>query len=229
MQNKDKLLNRIAEYEFSIGLRLTHWIRAASIVFLILSGFYLAYVYISPEITPIPVNFMNAKWRAAHQIIGFLLIGALIFKSYLFVFDKKSRKELASIKDFINPKIWIAQIKYYLFLGEHPKLKGVYNPLQFVAYLGFYAMLILICLTGLILYMHVFHEGLGGALYNYLMPVEVFMGGLGNVREIHHILMWGIIIFVMVHVYMATFNAVKGKDGAMDAIASGYRFLKQDH
>ncbi|AII14818.1 [NiFe] hydrogenase, cytochrome b subunit [Campylobacter iguaniorum] len=218
---------RIAEYEFSIGLRLTHWIRAISIAILIVSGFYLAYVFVSPVITSEPVNFMNAKWRAVHQIVGFVLIGCFIFKFYLFLFDKKSKIERVSVKDSINPKIWIDQVKYYLFLGKHPHLSGVYNPLQFVSYLFFYIVLFVICLTGLILYVHVYHEGLGGLLYDPMRVVEVWMGGLANVRLIHHIAMWIIMIFVVAHVYMAIFNAIKGKDGAMDAIISGYKFPKE--
>ncbi len=74
----------IAEYEFSIELRVTHWIRAICITILIVSGFYLAYVFVSPAITSEPTNFMNAKWRAVHQIVGFILIGCFIFKVYLF-------------------------------------------------------------------------------------------------------------------------------------------------
>ena len=38
-----------------------------------------------------------------------------------------------------------------------------------------------------------------------------------------------IIIFVPIHIYMAIFNAVKGKDGAMDAIISGYKFKEEEH
>ncbi|MCD8213490.1 MAG: Ni/Fe-hydrogenase, b-type cytochrome subunit [Campylobacter sp.] len=221
--------DRISEYEFSIGLRLTHWIRFAAISFLVLSGFYLSYVFISPDISKEPVLFMQAKWRAAHQIAGFVLIACFIFKFYLFVFDKHSRKEWMSAVDFVNPKVWIAQIKYYLFLGPHPHLKGVYNPLQFASYLFFYIVLFVICLSGLILYAHVYHEGLGGLLYEPMRYFEELMGGLANVRTIHRISMWIIIIFVVVHVYMAVFNAVKGKNGAMDAVVSGYKFVKEDH
>ncbi len=57
--------------------------------------------------------------------------------------------------------------------------------------------------------------------------VESWMGGLANVRLIHHISMWAIMVFVVVHVYMAVFNAIKGKDGAIDAIISGYKFPKE--
>lgn len=217
----------IAEYEFSIGLRLTHWIRAISIAILIVSGFYIAYVFASPVITGEPINFMNAKWRAVHQIVGFVLIGCFIFKLYLFMFDRKSHIERVSSKDFLSVKIWIEQIKYYLFLGEHPKLVGTYNPLQFIAYLIFYVVLFLICLTGLALYVHAYHNGLGGLLYTPMSYVELWLGGLANVRILHHICMWIIMIFIPIHVYMAIFNAVKGKNGAMDAIVSGYKFPKE--
>lgn len=221
MQKEKK---HIAEYEFSIGYRLTHWIRAICIVILIVSGLYIAYVFQKPEISGDPVLFMQAKWRFVHLVFGFVMIGAFIFKTYLFFFDKLSKKERVSIKDFFNPKIWIAQIKYYLFIGSHPHLKGVYNPLQFASYIFFYIVLFLISLTGLILYIHVYHEGLGGLLYDMLMPVEALMGGLANVRVVHHLCMVIIMIFVPVHVYMAIFNAVKGKNGSMDAIISGYKF-----
>lgn len=222
-------MKRSTEYEFSIGLRLTHWIRAICIVLLVITGYYIAYVFIAPDPSSEPNVFMQAKFRFAHLVAGFILIGATIFKLYLFVIDKKSRKELISVADFLNPKIWIAQIKYYLFLGEHPHLRGVYNPLQFAAYIGFYLLLALICLTGLILHMHVYHGGLGGFIFEILRPFEVMMGGLSEVRTIHHLCTICIIVFVPIHVYMAVFNAVKGKDGAIDAIISGYKFPKVEH
>jgi Ni/Fe-hydrogenase 1 B-type cytochrome subunit len=39
--------------------------------------------------------------------------------------------------------------------------------------------------------------------------------------------MWGVILFVTVHVYMAIYNAVFGKDGSMDAIFSGMKWHKK--
>ncbi|WP_458699429.1 Ni/Fe-hydrogenase, b-type cytochrome subunit [Sulfurospirillum sp. 1307] len=220
---------RKIEYEFSAGLRWTHWIRAIAIFALTVTGFYLAYVFVAPAASDEPVLFLNAKFRMWHQIAGFVLIAVTLFKSYLFVIDKVSWRERISFLDFVNPKVWIGQIKYYLFLGDHPKLRGVYNPLQFIAYIGLYALVFVICITGLVLYVHVYHNGLGGFLYDYMRPLEVMMGGLANVREIHHIAMWGILIFIPVHIYMAIFNSIMGKEGSIDSIISGYKFEKQDH
>lgn len=227
-RNLDEKLQRKAEYEFSIGLRLTHWIRAISIVILVGTGFYLSYVFQAPIQTAEPTNFMQAKYRLVHQAVGFILIACIIFKIYLFLFDKVSGKERISILDVFNIKLWIGQLKFYMFLGKHPHIKGVYNPLQFVTYFVFYLVMLGIILTGLILYTHTYHEGLGGALYNLLKPLEATLGGLSEVRTYHRILMWVVLIFVPVHIYMAIFNAVKGKDGALDAIVSGYKFVKEE-
>ena len=140
-------MKRNLEFEFSAGLRWTHWLRAIAIAVLTVTGFYLTYVFIIPEASDEPILFLNAKFRMWHEIAGFLLIAVTLFKLYLFLIDKVSMKERIAFLDFISPKIRIQQIKYYLFMGEHPHLKGVYNPLQFIAYVGLYAMVFVIQLS----------------------------------------------------------------------------------
>ena len=212
-------------YEFSSWLRITHWIRVVAIIVLTFTGFYIAIPFISSALNQgEPNNYLYALMRSWHIIFGFVLIGVTLGKFYLFIFDKQSNIERASFKDFINPKMWIKQIKYYMLVGKHPHLKGVYNPLQFIAYVMVYVAIIVICVTGLILHMHVYHEGLGGFLFDILRPLEVMLGGLAWVRELHHIAMWFFIIFLPIHIYLATFNSVFGKSGAMDSIVSGYKW-----
>lgn len=212
-------------YEYPLWLRINHWIRVLAITILTFTGFYIAFPFITPFLNGgEPTNFLNALMRSWHIIFGFLLICVTIGKIYIFFFDKQDKGERKSFGDFISPKMWIKQIKYYALIGEHTHLKGIYNPLQFMAYLGIYLSLILISLTGLILYIHVYHDGLGGLLYNILSPIEVLMGGLAMVREIHHICMWIFIIFLPIHIYLVVFNSVYGKHGDMDSIVSGYKW-----
>jgi len=215
------------EMEFTSLYRWQHWIRALSIVILTVTGFYIAIPFVSPVPNSEPTNFMYALFRSWHEIFGFVLIAVVLFKSYLFVFSKRYRGEMSSIMDFFNPKVWIQQVGYYLLITKHPHLKGTYNPLQFVAYIGFYVLMAVLIITGLILYVHVYHEGLGASLYDTMRGFEVMLGGLAWVRELHHIAMWGVILFVSVHVYMAIYNAVFGKDGSMDAIFSGLKWHKK--
>jgi Ni/Fe-hydrogenase 1 B-type cytochrome subunit len=217
------------EKEFSASYRWQHWIRAFSIVALVVTGFYIAVPFITPEPNSEPTNFLQAYMRGWHEIIGWILIAAFFYKTYLFLFTREHRSEMASFRDLVDTKVWAQQIGYYLFITKHPKLNGTYNPIQFVAYIGFYVMLIGIILTGLVLYVHTTHVGLGAVLYEPMRSLEAMMGGLANVREIHHILMWGIMIFVVAHIYMAVFNSVYGKEGAMDAVFSGMKLKHEDH
>jgi len=216
------------EQEFTALYRWQHWIRAASIVVLTVTGFYIASPFVTPVPNPEPTNFMQALFRSWHEIFGFVLMGVVLFKIYLFFFGRKYRAEIGSIKDFFNPKVWAQQIGYYLLISKHPHLKGSYNPLQFIAYLTFYLLMIVLILTGLILYAHVYHKGFGGMIYDTMMALEVMLGGLAWVRELHHIAMWGVILFVAVHVYMAIYNAVFAKDGSMDAIFSGVKWRTKE-
>lgn len=213
------------QYEFSLWLRLTHWVRVVAIIILTFTGFYIAFPFIAPALNHAePNNYLYALMRSWHIIFGFVLICVTIGKFYLFIFDKQSKVERDSFWDFISVKMWFKQIKYYMLIGSHGHLKGAYNPLQFMAYTGVYGALIFICITGLILHIHVYHEGLGGVLYDILIPLEIMMGGLAFVRELHHICMWIFIIFLPIHIYLAVFNSVYGKSGAIDSIVSGYKW-----
>ncbi|WP_415398096.1 Ni/Fe-hydrogenase, b-type cytochrome subunit [Sulfurimonas sp. CS5] len=215
------------ELEFSSVYRWQHWIRAASIVVLTITGFYIAVPFLIPAVNADPTNFMQALMRSWHIIFGFVLISVIILKSYLFIFGRKHEMERAAFKDILNPKIWIQQIGYYLLISKHPKLRGVYNPLQFMAYFTFYLMIFGLIITGLIMYVHVYHDGLGAFLYDVMKSIEVMMGGLAVVRITHHILTWGVMLFVLGHIYMAIYNAVFGKEGGMDAIFSGMKWHKK--
>ncbi len=215
------------EMEFAPSYRWQHWIRALSIVILIITGFYIAEPIITPIASSQPDNFMYALFRSWHIIFGFVLTWVVLYKSYLFLFGKKNKMERKAIKDIFNIKVWFQQIGYYLLISKHPKLKGVYNPLQFMAYFAFYLMIFLLIITGFVLYVHVYHNGLGAFMYEPMRAVEAMMGGLAMVREIHHIAMWGVILFMLGHIYMAIYNAVFVKEGAMDAIFSGIKWHKK--
>ncbi|MCB4763195.1 MAG: Ni/Fe-hydrogenase, b-type cytochrome subunit [Sulfurovum sp.] len=213
--------------EFTSTYRWKHWLRAVSILVLTFTGFYIAYPFFAPAVSSEPDNFLYALMRSWHIIFGFLMIAVVIVKTYLTLFIKEYKMERDSLADLINLKVWIQQIGYYLFITKHPHLKGAYNPLQFKAYFGMYISFFVLIVTGLVLYVHVYHEGLGGLLYPAMRWFEVAMGGLANVREIHHIAMWVVIILVVIHIYMAIFNAVFGKNGSMDAIFSGMKWNKK--
>ncbi|WP_310441723.1 Ni/Fe-hydrogenase, b-type cytochrome subunit [Sulfurimonas sp.] len=216
------------ELEFTSFYRWHHWIRVLSIIILIATGFYISVPFIIPAVNAQPTNFLNAEFRGLHEIFGFVMISMFIGKTYYFFFAVKDRMEIKSYKDVVSLKNWLNQIGYYLLLTKHPKLSGAYNVIQLLAYFVFYIAITGLIVTGLILYVHSFHLGIGGMLYDGMRAIEATLGGLAAVRELHHLLMWGVIFFIVGHVYMVVFNAVYGKEGTVDSIFSGYRW-KRNH
>ncbi|PAF46650.1 Ni/Fe-hydrogenase, b-type cytochrome subunit [Helicobacter sp. 12S02634-8] len=212
--------------EFSGLTRIFHWIRAFSIFGLIFTGFYIAYPFLQPDSSAQPTNFLQAYVRSWHLFLGFALIGVSIFRVYLFIFDRASHPERISFFQCLSPKVWFDQIKVYLWLGKHPHIQGAYNPLQFVTYFCLAVLVLLISLTGVVLYYNVYHNGLGALLETCFKWFEVLCGGLANVRLIHHLLTWAFIIFIPVHIYMVVWNSLKYPNGGADAIISGLRYKK---
>lgn len=217
-----------AVYEFSKLTRIFHWIRALAIFVLIATGFYLAYPFLAPNnFTGEPTGFLYASVRSWHLIIGFVLIAITIFRFYLLFFTRECAMERRSVLDFFNPFVWFGILKTYLLFGGHPHLKGTYNPLQFITYLGVFFLIVAISLSGLVLYAHVYHDGLGGMIAPLMKPLEVLCGGIANVRLMHHILTWAFILFIPIHIYMASWNSVKFPGSGVDTIFSGVKFEKE--
>lgn len=208
-------------------VRLFHWVRAACVVFLIFSGFYIAYPFLAPEPSGEPTNFLYALFRSWHIMAGFLLVAVTMFRLYYFIAKSSRGAEKIHLDEVFDIRVWIGQVKNYLFLGAHPHIKGLYNPLQVFAYFSFGMMLVLISLTGFVLYYNVYHDGLGGVLAVCFKWFEVACGGLANVRQLHHITTWAICIFIFTHIYMAVWNAIKHPDGGIDSMVGGYRYQKK--
>lgn len=214
------------DFVYSSTNRILHWVRAIVITGLAITGFYIADPFLSSgESTS---DLVYAQWVYWHLVFGMVLITAGILRIYLFFFGPDSKKELLSLKDEFSLKSWIIQLKSYFFIGELLK-KGMYGPLQFFSYVMIMVFIVLASVTGLILYVHVYHQGLGGFLYESMRVVEHWMGGLAMVRLYHHITMWGFIIFIPIHVYMVVWSAIRFKHGGLDIMFTGYDYhLRKD-
>ena len=100
---------------------------------------------------------------------------------------------------------------------------------QFLTYTVIMILLVVSSITGLVLYVHVYHQGLGGWLHEPMRAIEAMMGGLATVRYIHHIAVWGFLIFIPIHIYMVIWSAIRFKHAALDVMFTGYDYhLKKE-
>ncbi|NKF49200.1 Ni/Fe-hydrogenase, b-type cytochrome subunit [Shewanella sp. WXL01] len=209
---------------FTPAIRIFHWLRALAILVLVLTGFYLSWPFlVAPATNDIQVQ---SYIRFAHVVFGFVLTAITIVRFYLFFFSRNDI-ERRSFKDVMSLNSWIVQLKSYIWMG-HLNKAGIYGPLQFVTYVAISFVALFICITGLVLYANVYHEGLGGALWDVSAWFTAQMGGLANIRIWHHYLTWAFIVFVVIHVYMAVWSGIRFKHNSVDSIVSGYDYHK-DH
>jgi len=226
MGQTEKCVTNHPDFVYSSSNRILHWIRALVVTGLIITGFYIADPFLASEGSSDKLVF--AEWAQWHFILGFILISSGILRIYLFFFGKDSDGELRSLRDVFSIGSWIIQLKSYFFIGELRK-KGIYGPLQFVTYFAITVLVIVASVTGLVLYVHVYHQGVGGWLYEPMRAVEAWMGGLATVRYIHHIVMWGYLIFIPIHIYLVIWSAIRFKHGALDVMFTGYDYhLKKE-
>lgn len=226
MKLNEKYVSDHPDFVYSSANRILHWMRAVVITGLIITGFYIANPFLTPKGSTDVLLY--AQWSKWHYILGFILIASGLLRIYLFFFGKDSEGELRSLKDVLSLKSWLTQLKSYFFIGELRK-KGIYGPLQFLTYSAIMVLVVLASVTGLILYVHVYHQGIGAWLYEPMRVLELWMGGLATVRFIHHMTMWGYLIFIPIHVYMVIWSAIRFKHGALDVMFTGYDYhLKKE-
>jgi Ni/Fe-hydrogenase, b-type cytochrome subunit len=160
--------------------RISHWINLINFFILGITGWFIH--------SPFPGMPMNLI-RNLHFIFMYSLVINGIVRFYYSFFGKYKDYDSFFLNSQDVKTLW-PQIKYYLFLGKHPKT-GKYNPLQKLAYIAMPIMAVLQALTGLILYRP-----------ERFSSLAVSLGGLGTVRAFHYFIMWIFIAIVAIHIYL---------------------------
>jgi len=215
----------IAKKEWSLAIRVNHWLMVISIFGLIVTGFYIAHPFTVVAGETISKFYMGYA-RYLHLMCGIILTFVFIWRIYLMFFSHfhADWKDFLAWTDFKN--FW-TQIKFYLLISEkRPEHNYLYGPLQSIAYAGLLMLLLVLIVTGLILSGVDYSGGVIGFFYTVLHPIQNLIGGLAIVRLIHHIFTWLIILFVVVHIYMAFWYDIVFKEGTISSMVSGRVFRK---
>lgn len=213
--------------EWWLSIRLVHWSVVLSVFTLLISGFYIAGP-ISHGAGATADKFFMGNVRTIHTFFGVFLTFLMIWRAYMGLFAKFHAR-WHDLLAWTNIHNLVSQVKFYLLLSDKKtKHEYQYGPLQSLAYSGLIFLQIMIILTGLIMVGANYHAGLSLWLGGLLKPVEIYMNGLAGVRLIHHIIAWGFILFIMVHVYMAVWIDIVYKEGTISSMISGRVFRKSE-
>ena len=211
-------------YLWGLPLRLMHWAAALSIVTLVATGFFIGAPYF---ISNDPSPLVMSRMRLVHFIAAAVLVSTGIVRVYWLLAGNKFERFPALFP--VRPRDWgnmVRQVKFYLMVQPEkaPHYLG-HNPLQQWSYTGIYLATIVMVCTGFALYGLVEPQGF---FYRAFGWVHGLFGGAQGTRFVHHVATWVFIIFVPIHIYLASRADVWEHQGSISSIISGGRFVPQD-
>lgn len=206
-------------------IRAMHWVAAACIVVLAVTGFYIGRPYFyAPSGSD---QFLMGTFRFVHFTAAAVLVATGILRVYwLFAGNKFERwKALFPVKksDWVN-MFRVARAYLFIRQEEAPQYLG-HNPLQQMSYTGIYVLAIIQVVTGFFLY------GLsnpGGFFFEAFGWVGTLLGGNQVVRFVHHVVTWLWLMFIPVHVYLSVRSDVLHRESTISSIVSGNRTVRAD-
>ncbi|MEM1103148.1 MAG: Ni/Fe-hydrogenase, b-type cytochrome subunit [Pseudomonadota bacterium] len=216
-------------YVYESPVRLWHWVNALCILVLCVTGYLIGSP--PPSVPGEASNsFLFGNIRFVHFAAGQALAVFFLLRIYwAFVGNGHSRQIF--LPPFWSAKWWgeIAhEIKWYGFIEKTPKKYIGHNPLaQLAMFFLLVLPLTLQILTGFALYA----EGQGMGTWWYGAFGWVF-GLFGDnsfaVHTWHHLFMWVIVIFSIVHIYAAIREDIFSRQSLISTMISGWRYFKDD-
>ncbi len=178
-------------YLHPLPVRIWHWIHAACITLLVVSGIAIRYSDKLHVDLRSSVNF--------HNVVGIIVSLDFILWFCYYVFTGKIKTYFPTKEELLHNAI--RQIKFYsfgIFKGDpnpfHPTPDNKFNPLQKTAYMG-----IMLCLLPI--------QIITGLMLLYPEKFSLLIEGLGGIKvvdTIHVLLFFFFFSFIIAHFYLAT-------------------------
>lgn len=211
---------RRAVYVWQLPIRLFHWIGFFAIIGLIITGLYIA----NPAVMPMgeaTTRFMMGSMRYWHAIFAYIFTANMIFRLYWFWAGNQYAKFPFWRKDYWQDLVYC--IRYYLFMARKEHVVHVgHNSLAQLSYIIFvWGGGLVMILTGFAMRGGSDPNGLWQSLFGWVVPL---LGGEYQVRNIHHLITWFFIMFIVFHLYLAFRQDTLDDDSSVSSIITGYKY-----
>jgi Ni/Fe-hydrogenase 1 B-type cytochrome subunit len=206
-------------YVWEFPVRLTHWLFVLSMIAFAVTGIYIGNPYILALSSK---QYIMGTMRFIHFVSAYVFLMSFIIRIYWgfmgnkyaclsvwFPFTGRQRTDL------------IGSLKFYMLISRKPPYSAGHNALAGLTYLILFLFFLFEIFSGFALY-SVTHSGavwtmLGGWMLGYMhLPV---------IRMYHHVVMYLLIAFSLLHIYAVIFSDSKEKNGLLTSIFSGYKFV----
>ena len=169
-----------------LSFRILHELIIVSIIILIITGFYIHRPFVSGG------GFLMSLAQGVHFFFAAVLIIAFVVR-VIFMFVGKNRDWRSFIPTWSDIRLFPKTLGYYLYICKEPETTKKYKPTQMISY----------CVVFLLILFQIF----SGLALKYVSAFGWWNYGLFNneieVRIAHFVVNWILLIFMMVHVYLA--------------------------
>ncbi len=215
-------------YVYEAPVRLWHWVNAACIVVLVVTGYFIGLP--PPSVGGEASNhFLFGNIRMVHFAAGQFLIIALVYRMIWAVLGNHHAHQLF-MPPFWSGKWWGEvwhEVRWYLFLEKVPKKYVGHNPLaQLAMFTVFLLPLINLVITGGALYGE--GEGIESLWYRSFSWVFTLYGDSFMVHTVHRISMWIMVCFSLIHMYLAIREDIMSRQTLVSTMISGWRYFRDD-
>lgn len=225
----DSIRRRTSVFVYEWPVRLWHWVNALCIMVLIGTGWFIASPLPTMTFAEATHQFVMGYIRFGHFAAAQILTVGFFARIYWAFVGNHHAKQLFYVP-ILNKRWWkevVFELKWYLFLEAEPKKYVGHNPLAQIAMFFFMTLgITFMIVTGWALYA----EGAqAGSLSHNLMGWLI--GWVGNTQilhSVHHLGMWFIVIFMIIHIYAAIREDILSRQSMVSTMISGTRTFKDD-
>jgi Ni/Fe-hydrogenase 1 B-type cytochrome subunit len=174
--------------------------------------------------------FLMGYIRFAHFAAGYVLLIGLLGRFYWAYVGNHHARQLFMLP-LRDRKWWgevLFELRWYLFLEPDPKKYVGHNPLaQLMMFACFFLPLVFMILTGFALY----GEGAQAGSWSHTLFTRWVVPLFGQSQDVHtwhHVGLWVMAFFVLVHVYAAIREDIMSRQSLVSTMLSGWRLFKDD-
>ena len=213
-------------YVYEAPVRLWHWVNALAIVVLAVTGYFIG--------QPLPTvsgeasdRFVMGYIRFAHFAAGYVFAIGLLGRVYWALVGNHHARELFTLPVF-SGAYWREvgnMAAWYLFIKPRPNQYVGHNPMaRFFMFFGFLFLSVFMLLTGFAMYGEGAQAGSWqDVLFGWVIPL---LGQSQDVHTFHRLAAWGLVMFIVLHVYAAIREDIMGRQSIVSTMISGHRTFK---
>jgi len=217
-------------YVWEVPVRIWHWVTVLAMGVLAVTGYLIG----SPMESvggEASEHFLFGYIRFAHFAAAYLFAVMFAMRVVWAFMGNRFSRELFSVPvKLFNAQWWdglLDQTKYYLFLKSRARPWQGHNPLASAGMFFMYVLgtVFMVC-TGFALYGEA--QGMQSLTFklftSWVMPL---FGYSQNVHTLHHLGMWYLLVFTIIHLYMVIREDAMAGETIISTMFSGWRVEKK--